>query len=231
MQRGNFPVARQLFIRAYRAAKRHSLRNVLAGSLHNLFWTAVSSGQHDEAEALSRTTFEAYDPESPRVPAFAHDVAYFWVSRGQFAPALSVFQALLPHINVPTERLAILGSTARAAGGAGDRDRFDEVGPEIWKLIRGSEVGEQAAGVLTDLARGAASLGRWNEAEEAAKAAEELATEAGQAQVQITAQAILDAVRHERRFETNVQAAETTSSVDGLATDLVRTLDEYAAVG
>lgn len=242
MQRGNLPVARQLFIRAYRASKRHSLRNVLTISLHNLFVIAAHSGQHDEAEALARTAFESYDPENPRLPAFAHDVAYFWTERGQFAPALSVFRALLPHIHNPVDRLAGLGSIARAAGGAGTREVFDEVRPEIWKLVRSSDGGEVAAGVLNDLARGASSLGDWSEAEEAARVAEELASARQQAEVEMTAQAILDAVRHERRFETTARAAEVTSEVDGLATDLVRTLDtldeyatdtrnEYAAVG
>lgn len=230
-QRGNLPVARQLNIRAFRAAKRHTLRHVLAASLHNLFVIAGLSEQHDEAEALARSAFEAYDPENPRVPAFAHDVAYFWSSRGQFAPALSVFQALLPHITTPTDRIGVLGSVARAAGGTGDRAEFERVRQEIWTMVRASDVGEQSAGVLTDLARGAASLGEWAEAEEAATVAEEIASKREQAQVVMTAQAILDAVRHERRFETNLETVEVTSDVDGLATDLVRTLDEYAAVG
>ena len=231
MQRGNHPVARQLFIRAFRAAKRHSLRSLQASSLHNLFVIAAKSGQSDEAEALARTAFEAYDPENPRIPYFAHDVAYFWTERGQFGPALSVFKATLPHMVIPVDRLGGLGSLARAAGGAGDREAFDEVRPEIWKMVRSSDGGEVAAGVLTDLARGASSLGDWSEAEEAARVAEELASARQQAEVELTAQAILEAVRHERRVETNVRAAEVPSEVNGLATDLVRTLDEYAAVG
>jgi tetratricopeptide (TPR) repeat protein len=231
MQRGNLPVARQLFIRAYRAAKRHSLRSLQANSLHNLFVIAARSGQHDEAEALARTAFEAYDSENPRLPVFAHDVAYFWAERGQFVPALSVARALLPHMTNPVDRLCGLGSIARAAGGAGDREAYEEVRPEIWKVVRSPDGGEVAAGALTDVARGAASLGDWTEAEEAAAAAEEFASARQQAEVELTAQAILDAVRHQRRFETNVKAAEVTSEVDGLATDLIRTLDEYAAVG
>lgn len=231
MQKGNHPVARQLFIRSYRASKRHSLRSLQATSLHYLFVIAARSGQHDEAEALARTAFEAHDPEHARIPAFAHDVAYFWTERGQFAPALSVFRALLPHIHNPVDRLAGLGSIARAAGGAGNREALENVRPEIWKLVRSADGGEVAAEVLTDLARGAASLGEWSEAEEAARAAEEMAAARGQAEMEMKAQSILDAVRNERRAETSAKALAVTSEVDGLATDLVRTLDEYAAVG
>ena len=231
MQRGNLPVARQLFIRAYRAAKRHSLRSLQASSLHYLFVIAARSEQHDEAEALARTAFEAYDPENPRLPTFAHDVAYFWVGRGQFAPALAVVKALRPHIHVPLDQFAVQGSTARAAGGAGDREAFDGAREEIWRVVRASEHPEAEADVLVDLARGAASLGEWAEAEEAARTAEKLATERGQAQFAMNAASVLEAVRNERRVEAIVKSAEVTSNVDGLATDLVRTLDEYAAVG
>ncbi len=231
MQRGNLPVARQLHIRAFRAAKRHSLRSVLAGALHNLFVIACLSEQHDEAESLARATFEAYDTEHPRVPAFAHDVAYFWSSRGQFAPALSVFKALLPLISAPVDRIGVLGSIARAAGGVGETRTFDEMRQEIWRLARSEEVSEQAAGVLTDLARGAASLGDWNEAEEAARVAEELATERQQAQVAHTARSILESVRSERKVDEIVRAVDVRPEVGGLAEDIVRALDDYAAVG
>lgn len=234
MQRGNLPVARQLFIRAFRAAKRHSLRNLQAISLHFLFVIAARSGQVDEAEALSRTTFEAYDPEHPRLPMFAQDVAYFWTERGQFAPALSVSRALLPHFPDAVDRLAVLGSVARAAGGAGDREAFDEVVPEIWERVRSTDGGEVAAAVLTDIARGAASLGRWSDAEEAARVAEELASARGQAEVEMTAHSILESLRGERRAETSGRAAVASSEVDGLATDLLRALDtmeEHVAVG
>ncbi|HEV2146363.1 MAG TPA: hypothetical protein VGR37_03010, partial [Longimicrobiaceae bacterium] len=232
MQRGNLPVAKQLSIRAYRAAKRHSLRAVLAGSLHNLFVIAGLSEQHDEAESLARAAHGAYDSENPRVPVFAHDVAYFWSSRGQFAPALAVSQALLPHMSAPVDRMAVLGSIARAAGGVGDRVAFEGVRDEIWRMARGTETAEQAAAVLCDLARGAASLGRWAEAEEAARTAEELATARQQAQMAHTARSILEAVRNERGVDVGARDREAGyADMSDLATGIVQTLDEHAGVG
>lgn len=231
MQRGNLPVARQLQIRAYRAAKRHSLRHVLAASLHDMFVIAVKSGQTADAEALARNAFEAYDPENPRVVPFAHDVAYFWMSRGQFAPALSVFQALLPQLPSETERFFAVASIARAAGGAGDSAAFEAARAEIWRLVRTTRTPERAAEVLLDLARGAASLGRWSEAEEAARSAEEIATERQEAQEALTAQSVLESVRHERSAETAIRTADAAPGTDEMATELVRTLEEHAAVG
>ncbi|HEX2187797.1 MAG TPA: tetratricopeptide repeat protein [Longimicrobiaceae bacterium] len=231
LQRGNLPVARQLQIRAYRAAKRHSLRSVLAASLHDMFVIAVKSGQAGDAEALARNAFEAYDPQNPRVVPFAHDVAYFWMSRGQFAPALSVFQALAPQIRTHADRHRMLGSIARAAGGAGDRGTFAEAQEGIWRTIQSSDARETAAEVLLDLARGAAALGAWADAEKAARSAEEIATERQEAQSVLTAQAVLEAVENEQAVEAGTRTPDAAWDADDLASGLVRSLEEHAAVG
>ncbi|MET0396584.1 MAG: tetratricopeptide repeat protein [Longimicrobiaceae bacterium] len=228
--RGNLPVAKQLFIRAYRASKRHSLRPLLARSLHSLFVISAHGDQHDETQALARSAYEAYDAENPLLPRFAHDVAYYWSLRGQFAPALPVFKAVRPHSHVSADRLALDGSIARAAGAMGDREAFDRARTEIWRAVRASENPSVAPGVLVDLARGAAMLGDLAEAEEAARTAEKLATEGQMAMAAHDAASVLESLRGERRVEEN-RAPEVTSEVDGLATDLVRSLDEYATVG
>ncbi|HEX2093525.1 MAG TPA: tetratricopeptide repeat protein [Longimicrobiaceae bacterium] len=228
--RGNLPVARQLQIRAYRAAKRHSLRPTLAMVLHDLFVIAVRANQHEEAAALARSAFDAYDPENPQFPAFAHDVAYFWMSHGQFAPALSVFNALLPQLRRPLDRIGVLGSIARAAGGVGDLTAYAGARDALWKHVHASESLEISADALLDLAAGATSLGRWAEAEEASRMAEQMATERQQAQIMFNAQSALEAIRSERSAEANV-AAQPAEDVDNLATELVRTLEEYAVAG
>ncbi|MDP9349296.1 MAG: hypothetical protein M3P24_09190, partial [Gemmatimonadota bacterium] len=120
VQRGSFPVARHLFIRSARAAKRHSLRNVHAGALHDLLVVAVLTGNIQEAASLARAAFDTYGTEHPRLPALAHDIAYFWMRLGQFEPALAVVEVLLPEMRTAASRMVVLGSIARAAGGVGD---------------------------------------------------------------------------------------------------------------
>lgn len=232
VQRGNLPAARQFHIRALRAGRRHSLRHIVAGVLHDLFGIAVVGEQHDEAEALSRAAFEAYDPESPRVPAFAHDVASFWMEQGRFAPALTVFQALLPQMeHSPEMHFSVLGNLARSAGGVGDHEAFADASDRLWKLFRSSDVRENAAQALLDLARGAASLGEWSEAETAASTALKIATERQEARVVMTAESVLDAVKHERAMETAAAGAKAaTDDADTFADELVRTLEEHTAV-
>jgi tetratricopeptide (TPR) repeat protein len=227
--RGNLPVAKQLFIRAYRASKRHSLRTLLARSLHSLFVISAHGDQHDETQALARSAYEAYDAENPRLPTFAHDVAYYWLLRGQFTPALPVFKAVRPHFPI-SDRLHLDGSIARAAGAVGDREAFDQARTEIWRTMRANENPSLVPGVLVDLARGAAMLGDLAEAEEAARTAEKLATEGLMTMVAHDAASVLESLRGERRAEES-RASEVPSEVDGLATDLVRSLDEYATVG
>lgn len=159
MQRGNFPVARRLHVRALRAARRHSLRAVQGNALHDLFVIAASGSQREDAERYARGAYEAYGAEHPRLPVLAHDIAYFWMERGHFAPALTVLQALLPHMSRHDERLVGLGNLVRAAAGAGQRRLFEEMWDEVWDGITRSESTENTAQVLLELAHGAAQLG------------------------------------------------------------------------
>lgn len=232
-ERGNLPVARQLYIRAYRAAKRHSLRHVQAAALHDLFVIAVLSEQHEDAESLARSAFEAYDPESPRIPVFAADVAYFWMTRGQFAPALSVYQALSPVISrwTTTDVLRLNGNIARAAGGAGDREAYAQARDRVRKIVRESEPREAMAESLLEVARGASMVGDWADAEDAARKAEQIANGRQEAQIELAAQSLLESVRSDRAVEVALRQDPPAAEVDSLASDLVRTLEEHTAVG
>ena len=66
---------------------------------------AVDTNQPADALEAARGAFKAYGSAHPRLPVLAHDLAYFWMTRGRFEQALRVFQAVLPHITQPTERL------------------------------------------------------------------------------------------------------------------------------
>ncbi|HEX8243191.1 MAG TPA: tetratricopeptide repeat protein, partial [Longimicrobium sp.] len=122
--RGNFPAARRFHIRALRAAGRNSLHDIEGAALHDMFGIAIETGDVKEAHELARAAFQAYGPHHHRLPHLAHDVAYFWVTQGNFPAALSVFKSLINHFEEPAMRLALLGDLGRAAGGAGDRETF-----------------------------------------------------------------------------------------------------------
>jgi tetratricopeptide (TPR) repeat protein len=222
-QRGNYPAARRFYVRALRAARRHGLRDLHAFALHQLFTAAVDTGDADAAEQYATAAFRAYGGRHPRLPALAHDVAYYWLTRGMVQPALDVFRAVLPHVHAADERLAVCGTLGRAAGAAGNRDEFDGAWDAVWARASEWDIRPKAPEALLDVAHGAASLRDWSRAERAATAAHELARRRGEARVALTAEAVLDAVGRKRGIE-EPQPAAPYDGTGTLAEELIRSL-------
>ncbi len=227
MQRGNLPTARRFYIRCLRAAKRHSLREIQGGAYHDLFVIAVTSDRFVEAEEHARAAFYSYGPTSARVPKLAHDVAYFWLMQGYFARALSVFQALLPRMESPADQAIILPNIIRAAGGAGERETFENAWKAFQAISDRVESSEGFAEALLELARGALSLKEWTRAEEVAHEAMQRARQRGEARILVMAESLLDALAHQRRAEAcTLPATEENSNGygDALAQEFIRSL-------
>lgn len=223
--RGNYPAARRFHIRALRAARRHAMREIQARALHDLFCIAMQTSPPGDAEELARLAFRAYGSRHPRLPALAHDVAYFWMGQGRFAAALEVFRAVLPHIHDARERVLVAANAGRAAGGSGNRSGFDEAWQSVWAAEPEWERTPLAPQALLELANGASSLRDWPRAERAAETARDLAQRRGLGQVIIESEAVLDAARRKRGVEPAVPAAAIEDSADPeLAADLVRSL-------
>jgi tetratricopeptide (TPR) repeat protein len=230
MQRGNFPMARRFHLRALRSARRHSMRALHGSALHDLFVIAAQTGHADEAERLAREAFEMYGPDHPRLVFLALDTAYFWMERGRFAPALTVFQALVHHMQRLDDRLGVLANTVRAAAGAGERRLFEQTWDEVWdRMHRTQQVLDNAATVMLELAHGAATLGEYERAERAAERAVQVARERGEARTLLTAESVLDQVRRNRGVRQRAAAPETEPEVaaraETFALELVRTLN------
>jgi tetratricopeptide (TPR) repeat protein len=225
-QRGNVPAARRFHIRGLRAARRHGMRDIQGRALHELFVLAGDGVPPADALSYARAAFKAYGPTHSRLPVLAHDLAYFWMQRGRFAQALSVFQGLLPHIADPCERMQTIADIGRAAGGAGMRAEFDEAWDELWSYAGDWHTRAGAAQALLDMARGAASLKDWARAERAATTARDVATRREEARVVLQADALLDSVSRKRNLDTAHPAAGTEEEAEseGLAADLLRTL-------
>jgi tetratricopeptide (TPR) repeat protein len=224
-QRGNYPAARRFHIRALRAARRHAMRDIQARALHDLFCIAMQTSPPADAEELARLAFRAYGSRHPRLPALAHDVAYFWMGQGRFAPALEVFRAVLPHIHDARERVLVAANAGRAAGGSGNRAGFDEAWQSVWAAEPEWERTPLAPQALLELANGASSLRDWPRAERAAETARDLAQRRGLGQVIIESEAVLDAARRKRGVDPAAPVATEESADPELAADLVRSLN------
>lgn len=224
-QRGNYPMAKRFHIRGLRAARRHALRDIIARVHHDLFTIAVEISPPAEAQELARQAFRAYGPRHSKLPALAHDVAYFWMGQGRFGPALDVFRAVLPHFVEPGERLLCAGNLGRAAGATGDRAIFEEAWEIVWNADERDRL-PAAAQALLELAHGASSLRDWARAEKAAETARDLAQKHGQGQVVILGDTVLDAARRKRGMEpaSPSGATEAVEDTQDLAADFVRSL-------
>jgi len=223
LQRGNFPAAHRMHIKALRAARRKGLTAIQGMAAHDLFVIATETGRNAQAEDYARMALRSYGPENPHLPVLAHDVAYYWMNQGFFAQVLPIFEALQSRIDSNSPLYMLVNAhTARAAGGAGDRNRFRRYFVETVRMAKepGNEV--RAADAHLELALGASSLGEWDRAEQAAERALEIAQERGQAKVSIEAEAVLDAARRGRRVERAVtERAPATRSTEVMAEQLV----------
>ena len=232
MQRGNFPAARRFHLRALRSARRHSMRPLHGSALHDLFVIAAQTGRHsDDPERLAREAFEMYGPEHARLAHLAGDVAYFWMERGRFAPALTVFQALVHHMQRLEHRLGVLANMVRAAAGTGERRLFDQTWDEVWDRVQRTQGLANEATLMVELARGAAMLAEYERAERAAERAVHVARERGEARTLFEAEAVLDQARRRRAVRPRTAAAdpemepEVAARAETFALDLVRTLN------
>ena len=177
IRRGNLPAARRLHTRALRGARRGGMRREQASALHDLFVVAVELGNATEAEKLARQALEKCGTRDDRVHALAHDVAYFWMEQGNFGRALSVFQAVLPLIDKPIERVFVLANIVRAAGGVGDMGGARSAAGKVEQLLTDPVLKPATARALIEVGRGFFSLEDYAAAEGAARRAMISATE------------------------------------------------------
>ena len=229
MRRGNYPGAYRMHIKALRAARRKGLPRVQAMALHDLFVIADETGRDAQAEEYARQAVRAYGPEHPNVPALANDVAYFWMSRGYFSRVLPVFQALLPHFANKPEEIWLHAHVARAAGGVGARDTFRKSWVEVTRMSRDPFYAAKMSGAMVEIAEGAASLGEWDRAEQAAEKGMAAARERGEMKLVARAEAVLEAAKSGRVVEKRQKVGKETEKADALAADLVRSLEAATA--
>lgn len=220
-RRGNHAAARRFQIRALRASRRHSLRELQGRALHDLFHVAAETGAHGEAQDFARAALRAYPPGNPRLAALAHDVATLWVAQGRYVPALQLLRAVVPQLHDAGGRVAATAALARAAGGVGERAAFEEAWDQVWPAAHDTVPRENAAPALLELGHGAAALGEWSRVEAAASAARQHATRREEPAVITAADALLDTARtrHPVRPPAEHDPDEDT---DPLAADLVR---------
>ncbi len=189
LQRGNFPGAHRMHIKALRAARRKGLTPIQGMAAHDLFVIATETGRNAQAEEYARMASRAYGSEHPRLPVLAHDLAYFWMNQGYFAQVLPIFLSLEDRFeDDPGTKIAVRAHIARAAGGTGDRTTFRRYFTETVRMAKEPVYETRTGDVFLELAMGASSLGEWDRAEQAAERALELTRKYGQATMMLHAE-------------------------------------------
>lgn len=224
--RGNLPAAAKMHIKALRAARRKGLQQIQGMALHDLFVIADELGRDEQAQEYARQAFRAYGAGHPRVPVLGHDIAYFWMQRGYFGQALEVFQRLEGHMSDGRMRLLLASNIARAAAGTGNRELFRKAWTQVYRMTKDPELQGVVANATLELALGAAALGEWDRAEQAAQESLEQAIKLGQGKVRFRAEALLDSVARGRSAQVKIgETQRAPTKVDALAQDLLRSLD------
>lgn len=225
LAQGAYSKARSLNEKALRAVRRNRLGSLEGEVLHDLFIVSFLTNDFKRAEALCQAASPFYIAGHPRLPQFAHDIAYFWIEQGYFARALPVVRQLLAFFQVPHERLKVLASTARAAAACGRRELFERLWIEANSLIPELQDTSTLAAAMVEIAIGASSLGDWEHAEAAATQAQAAAQKREEADVEFRAEVVLSSVQHHRKAEVESRSGgRYPAPGDDLATAIIRSL-------
>jgi hypothetical protein len=206
-----------------RAARRHGLWSIKPLALHDLCCVAIHFGETEEVAEYGRKAFRAYGRRHPRVVALAHDIAFFWMLQGYFAPALRVFRAVAAHVTDRPHRILAHSSVARAPAAWGDRYTFNEAWADTWQLIDATADTEKVAEALVNLAHGAAGIGDRDRASIAAGQALTVALQRGEAAERDSAEQLLHRLRRSEPLAPPPRPA-ATEDADALSAEFAEVL-------
>jgi tetratricopeptide (TPR) repeat protein len=222
LARGNLPAAERCQLKALRIATQHELPARVGGSLHDLFVIAAEAEQSERAIGFAEAAFRTYPEEHSRRAALAHDVALFWMELGNFRCALPVLLAAWPRLE-RDQQVVGLANVARAYGALGEGDGYDEFSDRASRELTRPGILDPHPGALLNLARGAASLGRWEESRSLVSRARIAAEEQRQNKVSFEADVLLQALDSDQAIAAERHDA-TTPQADRFAWEVASSL-------
>ena len=194
-QKGNLPAAVRFHRLALKTARRHALRALEGDALYDLAVIAIDSGDVQGAIRYGREALHAYGPGHTRVLRLAHDFAWVLMNTyGEFEPAATIMQALIPHIWEPPFRVLLFANFCRACAGADWDSLFERAWVDTWALIQQAPTKNGHARALLQLAYAAGRMGSWERARLATETAAGIARERQEAEALLEAEAILEAI-------------------------------------
>jgi tetratricopeptide (TPR) repeat protein len=190
--RGIFDRARKHLQTAIGLAEHHRLRVTLARALYDLSTIAIELEDGTTAYALAGRALKLYDSDDVDRIHLVADVGYLWTQQGNFAPAVTILCAVLPHLHADELRMLVGSTAARAAACGGMEETAIRYASEAWKLSAALPRSCRTAQTYLNLAYAAHARGAWDEAWRAASHALALAAELGEVDVEREAAPLLD---------------------------------------
>jgi tetratricopeptide (TPR) repeat protein len=185
--------ARTCFLKATRAARRHSLWATRGQAYYGLFKAAVAADDHDDAERYAQTALSALGKQHPDIPALLHDLAELMLRRGDNSlAAMHILQNLLPTRRPHGERIETLTLLVKAAGGAGEQTVLQQAWLDVLDALQRLGETPEAARYLLKLARAAADVTEVRMAQESARRALAIATRRVEQPLAVEAAALLE---------------------------------------
>jgi len=222
LRRGVLPAARRSYVKALRRSVRQGLQELEAMTLQDLFILEDKAGNSTRAVAYASKAVATFGPEHRNLPHLAHDIAVFWMQRGDVEHAFPVLRETVDRVREIYRGIAI-GSLARAAGHLGDEAAFDWAVGELERWWDGPGI----ADAWSEVARGAVAMARFDEARAFAQRAETMARRRGESLVRFEAEALLQSIRAEQAALENRSVNRSSSAqpeADQLARELLKSL-------
>lgn len=230
MHVGKLPSAKRLHLRAEQIAQRHSLHELHATVLHDLFVVLAEMKEYDDAEITAGRAFTLYGGRNQNLPSLIHDVAQFWNQRGYYWRTAPIFVVLLQHLKDPEKRIRLHAGAARAAAGLGDEPTFDDHCRRLFELLPESRDELATAAAFFEAATAAVVVHRWEMAARLVGVARRHARRFGASDIVVRADLLSRDIA--ARTTTTITAApvrrtlDTRTRGDVLADEFTRTLAE-----
>jgi hypothetical protein len=159
---GHFRAAKRCYYRARNRALWAGFEAFAGKAHHDLLLIECAIGTYETGERHAWRSLEFYPVHYERLPHLAHDIAYFFTCHGYYQASLEILHVVLPLITKPCERVAILGTLAKANAAVENEAAHKAAVDDVLLFASLSDVNAAAALVLC--AEGALSIHDWERA-------------------------------------------------------------------
>lgn len=222
--RGNYPQAYRSLLRGLRAARRFSIRHLVAAAAHELVVVGIRTDRAADVSRFGRIAVSAYGAHHPRLPALSHDLGIYLLNAGYFEAAYRIIQATPPEYGSPADQLVRWSSLARVAAALGLTEVYAEAAARAEALVEVPAARPVATEARLALAVAADLMGREEGAIRQASMVRELAGQRGEAQLGFAAESLIESIRNGAVARRNIARApledRTPRPLDSLVADL-----------